>query len=255
MQVEVHLLLLGTAGPNGRHMVRSVLHAHHPVTVDHNAVPALVAMDSAAQEAGPETALGFDVARVKHHDAPQDLHVDLDSALDGEPAIATCGGRHQGPTAQWDNARSTSLTPRLPADTQRVRRSLEPLGELPRLGPELTGRWQATRVVLGPWRWMLVVYDHIEHEDRVVVLTIQDARSSSAATRRQPALSTTSGAIAQEGYEVPRPEALATEVTAAARHAAAVTINDGDLLCDLTLDPTRDYQPRGVEPGPQSART
>jgi hypothetical protein len=38
--------------------------------------------------------------------------------------------------------------------------------------------------VLGPWRWMLLVYEHIESEDRVVVLTIQDARSSSAATSR-----------------------------------------------------------------------
>ena len=73
----------------------------------------------------------------------------------------------------------------LPADTRdRVRRSLEPLGEFPRLGPELTGRWQGTRFVLGPWRWMLLVYVHIESEDRVVVLTIQDARSSSAATSR-----------------------------------------------------------------------
>ena len=73
----------------------------------------------------------------------------------------------------------------LPADTrERVRRSLEPLGEFPRLGPELTGRWQGTRFVLGPWRWMLLVYEHIESEDRVVVLTIQDARSSSASTGR-----------------------------------------------------------------------
>jgi plasmid stabilization system protein ParE len=73
----------------------------------------------------------------------------------------------------------------LPADTrERVRRSLEPLGDFPRLGPELTCRWQGTRFVLGPWRWMLLVYEHIENEDRVVVLTIQDARSSSAATSR-----------------------------------------------------------------------
>lgn len=73
----------------------------------------------------------------------------------------------------------------LPADTrERARRSLQPLGEFPRLGPELTGRWQGTRFVLGPWRWMLLVYEHIESEDRVVVLTIQDARSSSAATGR-----------------------------------------------------------------------
>ena len=69
----------------------------------------------------------------------------------------------------------------LPADTRdRVRAALEPLAEFPRLGPELTGRWRGLRFVLGPWRWMMLVYEHLEDEDRVVVLTIQDARSSSA---------------------------------------------------------------------------
>lgn len=73
----------------------------------------------------------------------------------------------------------------LPADTrEHVRRSLEPLAEFPRLGPELTGRWHGTRFVLGPWRWMLLIYEYVESEDRLVVLTIQDARSSSAVTRR-----------------------------------------------------------------------
>ncbi len=73
----------------------------------------------------------------------------------------------------------------LPAGTrERVRHSLEPLAEFPRLGPELTGRWHGTRFVLGPWRWMLIVYEYNESEDRVVVLTVQDARSSSAATSR-----------------------------------------------------------------------
>ncbi len=72
----------------------------------------------------------------------------------------------------------------LPADTRgRVRRSLRPLTEFPRLGPELTGRWQGTRLLLGPWRWMVLVYEYIEAQDRVVVLTVQDARSSSAAAR------------------------------------------------------------------------
>lgn len=71
----------------------------------------------------------------------------------------------------------------LPSDTpDRVRRSLVPLVEFPRLGSELPGRWQGARFVLGPWRWMLLVYEHLEDQDRIVVLTIQDARSSSAAT-------------------------------------------------------------------------
>jgi plasmid stabilization system protein ParE len=71
----------------------------------------------------------------------------------------------------------------LPADTRgRVRRSLRPLADFPRVGAELTGRWEGLRFILGPWRWMLLVYEHQEADDRVVVLTVQDARSSSAAT-------------------------------------------------------------------------
>lgn len=65
---------------------------------------------------------------------------------------------------------------------ERVRRSLAPLADFPRLGPELTGRWSGVRFLLGPWRWMLLVYEYDEAADRVVILTIQDARSSSAAT-------------------------------------------------------------------------
>jgi plasmid stabilization system protein ParE len=75
------------------------------------------------------------------------------------------------------------LTHSLPDDTrERVRRSLRPLGQFPRMGPELSGRWGGMRFVLGPWRWMLLVYAFIEADDRVVVVTIQDARSSKAAT-------------------------------------------------------------------------
>lgn len=72
----------------------------------------------------------------------------------------------------------------LPADTrERVRGSLSVLARFTRLGPELTGRWQGLRFILGPWRWMLVVYQYLEDEDRVVVVTIQDARSSAATSR------------------------------------------------------------------------
>lgn len=71
----------------------------------------------------------------------------------------------------------------LPGDTtERVRAAIEPLREFPRLGPELSGRWTGTRFVLGPWRWMLIVYESDAHADRVVVLTIRDSRSSSAVT-------------------------------------------------------------------------
>ena len=71
----------------------------------------------------------------------------------------------------------------LPIDTKRrVKRSLVPLRRVPRLGPELTGRWRDFRFLLGPWRWVLIVHVFIEDDDRVVIVTIQDARSSSAAT-------------------------------------------------------------------------
>ena len=71
----------------------------------------------------------------------------------------------------------------LPADTRaRVARSLRGLQQYPLMGPALSGRWERFRFVLGPWRWMLLVYVFIEAEDRVVVVTIQDARSSTAVT-------------------------------------------------------------------------
>jgi hypothetical protein len=73
----------------------------------------------------------------------------------------------------------------LPADTRaRVGRSLRPLERFPLMGPALTGRWEGFRFVLGPWRWLLLVYVYIEAEHRVVVVTAQDGRSWAAATSR-----------------------------------------------------------------------
>ena len=72
----------------------------------------------------------------------------------------------------------------LPADTkERFRRSLRPLETFPRLGRGLEGGgYDGLRFVLGPWRWMVIVYEHDEAGDVVGVLTVQDARASSAAT-------------------------------------------------------------------------
>jgi hypothetical protein len=75
------------------------------------------------------------------------------------------------------------LTHSLPANTKaRVQRTLRPLGPFPLLGAELGGRWEDFRFVLGPWRWMVIVYAYLEDEDRVVVVPIQDGRSSAAPT-------------------------------------------------------------------------
>ena len=71
----------------------------------------------------------------------------------------------------------------LPPDTKaRVRRTLRPLRRFPLLGAPLGGRWDGFRFLLGPWRWLVVVYEYYEEEDRVVVATIQDARSSGSPT-------------------------------------------------------------------------
>ena len=86
------------------------------------------------------------------------------------------------PAAAADLAR-LNTTHSLPADTSsRVRRSLEPLARFPLLGASLEDRWLDYRFVLGPWRWMLIVYAFDEAADIVAVVTIQDARTSTAAS-------------------------------------------------------------------------
>ena len=66
----------------------------------------------------------------------------------------------------------------LPADTRARVAKTEPLTRFPLLGPELEGRWSGFRFVLGPWRWMILVYVCLDTEDRVVVVMVQDGRSS-----------------------------------------------------------------------------
>jgi hypothetical protein len=50
------------------------------------------------------------------------------------------------------------------------------------MGPALSGRWEGFRFLLGPWRWLVLVYVYLEADDRVVVVTIQDARSATSVT-------------------------------------------------------------------------
>ena len=83
-----------------------------------------------------------------------------------------------------DNLDRLIRTHSLPPDTRaRVRTVLTPLATFPELGRQLEGRWAEHRVLLGPWRWMLLVYRHVPDHDRVVIVTIQDARSSTETTR------------------------------------------------------------------------
>jgi plasmid stabilization system protein ParE len=71
----------------------------------------------------------------------------------------------------------------LPGDTRaRIRRSIEPLARFPMLGAPLDGRWRGYRFILGPWRWMLIVYTHDPATDVVAIATVQDGGTSDAAT-------------------------------------------------------------------------
>jgi len=85
--------------------------------------------------------------------------------------------------AAVENLDRMIVTHSLPVDTRaRVKRSLGILEQFPLVGRQLEGRWQPLRLLIGPWRWLLLVYLYDEHDDLIVVVTTQDARSSSAAT-------------------------------------------------------------------------
>jgi hypothetical protein len=85
--------------------------------------------------------------------------------------------------AALDDLDELVFTHSLPSDArERIRRILLGLERFPRLGAELEGRWTGFRFVLGPWRWMLLVYVYLEDEDRVVLVTVQDGRSSRSPT-------------------------------------------------------------------------
>jgi plasmid stabilization system protein ParE len=74
-------------------------------------------------------------------------------------------------------------TYRLPSGTRdRVRRTLQPLREFPELGANLGGPFEGHRFVLGPWRWMIVIYRYDEADDLVAVMAIVDGRTSTSPT-------------------------------------------------------------------------
>jgi plasmid stabilization system protein ParE len=84
--------------------------------------------------------------------------------------------------ARADLARLTR-THSLPATTRdRVIRSLSPLAEFPLMGAPLPDRWAPRRFVLGPWRWMLMVYIVDDDRDLVIVLSVVDGRSAASPT-------------------------------------------------------------------------
>jgi len=86
-----------------------------------------------------------------------------------------------------DDLQSLIKSHSLPVDTTaRVKRSLGRLRRFPRLGRTIErGRWQDYRFVLGPWRWLLVLYRYDEQTDTVMITSFEDGRSSAAATGRR----------------------------------------------------------------------
>lgn len=85
------------------------------------------------------------------------------------------------PTAAVDLARMIR-TYSLPDDTTtRFKRSVAALSRFPLIGAPLQGRWSEYRFVLGPWRWMIIVYVFDESADRGAIVTVQDARTTGSA--------------------------------------------------------------------------
>lgn len=81
-----------------------------------------------------------------------------------------------------DNLRALSVGLGLPQNAlRRVQRSLRMLERFPLAGRALTGRWEGTRFIVGPWPWVVVVYVYDEADDAVFVVAIQDGRSASSA--------------------------------------------------------------------------
>jgi hypothetical protein len=71
----------------------------------------------------------------------------------------------------------------LPADAlRRVQSSLRILERFPLAGRALTGPWERTRFVIGPWPWLILIYLHDEDDDVVYIVAAHDGRGSSSAT-------------------------------------------------------------------------
>jgi plasmid stabilization system protein ParE len=67
----------------------------------------------------------------------------------------------------------------------RIRRSLRPLERFPRLGPALESATPELHFLLGPWRWLVIVYAYRADDDLVAVLAFEDGGSARSATTQQ----------------------------------------------------------------------
>lgn len=71
----------------------------------------------------------------------------------------------------------------LPESTgDRVRNRLVLLSRAPAAGKSLGPPFGAARWIVGPWKWMVIVYVFDASDDRVDVVAFQDGRSHAAAS-------------------------------------------------------------------------
>jgi plasmid stabilization system protein ParE len=85
------------------------------------------------------------------------------------------------PSARDDLDRLMKTHSLPPSTGERVRRSLQRLERFPLLGRAIeTGRWSGYRFILGPWRWLIILYRYDEPTDTVMVASFEDGRSSVA---------------------------------------------------------------------------
>lgn len=80
------------------------------------------------------------------------------------------------------------LTHSLPADTrERIEASAQPLERFPLLGPEIRKAAEGSlRFLIGPWPWLLIVYLHLEADDRLVIVSVEDGRAAGSTITREP---------------------------------------------------------------------
>ncbi len=85
--------------------------------------------------------------------------------------------------AAASDLRGLMRTHGLPEDTiHRVKRSIRPLSDFPELGAELAGAFAPRRFLLGPWRWMILIYRFYPENDLVAILAIVDGRTTTSPT-------------------------------------------------------------------------
>ena len=81
--------------------------------------------------------------------------------------------------AARDDLERLIRTHSLPKDTkERVKRSLQPLARFPLLGTGIDqGRWSGYRFLLGPWRWLIILYRYDVESETVMVASFEDGRA------------------------------------------------------------------------------